>query len=197
MKSIILLLATLFCTYHVNAEEISSSFGFSINIPEDWTPLTADEIKNNPDLFDMDKVKGLSPELLNQVKPMILSGKTEIFFMPDASSNFADNVNVIKQIGRAPASPKEIEPLCKSLPDQLTSMFKHPIKMYKCEIRNIDNTASLYLEFDGAIVGTRSMQYQIPKSKNVHLVVTATVKNSTLGQMGDEFHAVMKTFKVK
>jgi len=197
MKSIILLLATLFCSYHVNAEEISSSFGFSINIPEDWTPLTAEEIKNNPDLFDLDKVKGLSPELLNQVKPMILSGKTEIFFMPDVSSNFADNVNIIKQIGQVPASPKEIESLCKSLPGQLTSMFKHPIKMYKCEIRNIDNIASLYLEFDGAIVGTRSMQYQIPKSKNVHLVVTATIKNSTLGQMGDGFHAVMKTFKVK
>ena len=197
MKPIILLLATFFYTCTINADVISSAFGFTLDIPEDWIPLTAEEIKKNPDLFDVDKIEGLSPELFNQVKPMILSGKTEIFFMPDSSDNFADNVNVIKQIGRVPSNPKQIAPLCKALPGQLSSMFQRDTKVYKCEIRQVDDTASLYLEFDGAIPGTRSMQYQIPKSDNVFFIVTATVKTSTAARMSGPFHAVMGTFRIQ
>jgi len=196
MKSLIFLLVTLLYSCSINAEVISSSFGFSVNIPATWTPYTLDEIKNNPDFIDMDNVEGLSAELFNKVKPMILSGQVELFFMPDSSSGFSDNVNVIKQPGKVPGNKGEIESTCKSLPGQLSSMFKRPMKMYKCEVRNIGNIASFYVEFDGAIVGTRSMMYQIPKSNNVYLAVTATVKDSRSVEMGEEFDTVMKTFEL-
>jgi len=196
MKSIIFVLVFLYAGV-VDAKLINSPFGYSLDIPESWIPLTGNEIKDNPDLFDFDKVSGMSSELLAQVKPMILSGKAEFYFLPDTTLNFADNVNVTKLIGHVPTKDAEIEPLCKSLPQQLSTMFKHSISLYKCEIRKVNNLPGLYLEFDGATPGTRSLQYQVQKSKNVYLVITATVKNATYELIEAEFHSTINTIIIK
>ena len=116
--------------------------------------------------------------------------------MSDSTDDFADNINVIKQIGRVPTDSNEIIPMCESFPQQLSSMFNRPIKAYRCEIRKVANLTGLYLEFDGVVSGTRSMQYHIPRSNNVYLIITATVKNKTYDEMSKTFHMVMETLRV-
>ncbi|MBV1914451.1 MAG: hypothetical protein KUG72_03640 [Pseudomonadales bacterium] len=197
MRLITSILIAFLCSTSIYAEVINSSFGFSIEIPDTWQPLTGEEIKKNPDLFDFDNLSGVDKGLLDQIRPMILSGKMEVFFMANGTDDFTDNINVIKQVGRVLTDSTELAPLCESFPQQLSSMFNRPIKAYRCETTKVANLTGLYLEFDGVISGTRSMQYHIPKSDNVYLVVTATVNNKTYDEMSKKFHRVMETFRVK
>ena len=50
-----------------------------------------------------------------------------------------------------------------------------------------------YLEFDGVIEGTRTLQCHIPKSPSVLLVFTATCKNERLETMKREFEDIISS----
>lgn len=177
----------------VSAKNINSTFGFSITIPDFWIPLTGEEIKSNPDLFDFSKVKGMSSDLLNQVVPLIKAGRVEIYFRPDGSSQFMDNVNVLKQVGSIPATGKATAAACKALPGELSKIFKKTTHVYQCKRVNVNGYNMLYLDFDGVYPGTRSMQYQIEKSPNVMLIMTATVKLENREAMSAEFDRMLQS----
>jgi hypothetical protein len=56
---------------------------------------------------------------------------------------------------------------------------------------------SLFLEFDGMVKGTRSIQYQIQMSSNVQIVVTATCKDTTLEIVRKEFEDIVGSIRFK
>ena len=55
----------------------------------------------------------------------------------------------------------------------------------------------LFLEFDGMVEGTRSIQYQIQKSNSVQIIITATCKNTTLDTIRDEFEEIIYSIRLK
>ena len=180
-------------------KEYQSSFGFTVDIPTHWLVLTRQELKDNPDFFDFDKKEfgSIDKNLLKTITSTIKSGRIEFFFNQKTSdSSFSDNINVAKQIGKIPENETQLREMCDSLPEQLSSYFGRKIECYQCKLKDINGLKSLFLEFEGVIEGTRSIQYQIQKSPSVQIIFTATCKNSVLDTIREEFERIILSIKM-
>lgn len=183
----------------VYGKEYQSSFGFTVDIPEHWLVLTSKELKENPDLFDFSEKKfaNIDKNLLKNIDSKVKSGQVEYYFNQKTSdSSFADNINVIKQVGRIPENNTQLREVCNSVPKQLSSYFGREIKVYQCNLVDISNLKSLFLEYDGVIEGTRNIQYLIQKSPGVQILITATCKNSVLDTIRKEFNRIVLSIKM-
>ena len=181
-------------------KEYQSSFGFTVDIPEHWLVLTRQELKDNPDLFDLDKMEfgKVDKNLLKNVISKIQSGGVEIYFNQETPNiHFNDNINVVKTIGKIPQNDNQLRKVCELLPEQLSSAFGRKIKVYQCKLKNVNRLDCLFLEFDGMVEGTRSIQYQIRKSISVQIIITATCKNTTLKTVRNEFENIVHSIKFK
>ena len=200
MKRYVLVVLFIFITITpVYSKEYQSSFGFTVDIPEHWLVLTRQELKENPDLFDSDKKEfgNLDKNLLKNVVSKIKSGQVEIYFNQKTSdSNFADNINVAKQIGKIPGNNTQLREVCNLLPEQLSSYFGRRIKLYQCILKDVKGLKSLFVEFDGVIEGTRNIQYQIQKSPSVQIIITATCKNTVLNTIRKEFDRIILSIRM-
>ena len=183
----------------VYGKEYQSSFGFTIDIPGHWLVLTRQELKENPDLFDFDKkdFANVDKNLLKNISSEIKSGRVEVYFNQKTSdSSFADNINVAKQIGKIPENNTELREVCDLLPEQLSSYFGRGIKLYQCKLNSISGLESVFLEFDGVIERTRTIQYQLQKSPSVQIIITATCKNSVLNTIRKEFDKMILSIRM-
>lgn len=184
----------------LSAETYHSSFGFTINIPTHWLIMSKQEVKDNPDLFDFENelFKNADKAMLNQVKKMVLSGKAEIYIDQNTSNiYFSNNINVYKQIGRLPQTVSESKETCRILPSELSRIFGKHVKVYICGLRKVSGLNAFYAEFDGAIDGTRSIQYQIQKSPSVIIILTATCKNQSLRIIKKEYEDIVSSIKIE
>jgi hypothetical protein len=201
MKKLLLILLILaIWSSSTLAETHHCPFGFSINIPSHWLIMSAEEVKNNPDLFDFKNeiFKNTNKSMLEQLKNMVVSGKVEIYYNQKTADNyFADNMNVFKRLGRLPQSTSEAKALCESLPDQFSSMYGKPTKVYSCGSRKVSGFDAFYVDFDGVADGTRSMTYEIQKSQNVIISLTATCKNRTLPIIKKESEEILASIQMK
>ena len=196
--TLIVLVIFLFVT-PVSGKEYQSSFGFTIDIPGHWLVLTRQELKENPDLFDFDKkdFANVDKNLLKNITSEIKSGRVEVYFNQKTSdSSFADNINVAKQIGKIPENNTELREVCDLLPEQLSSYFGRGIKLYQCKLKSISGLESVFLEFDGVIERTRTIQYQLQKSPSVQIIITATCKNSVLNTIRKEFDKMILSIRM-
>lgn len=184
----------------VYGKEYQSSFGFTLDIPTHWLVLTSKELKENPDLFDFSKKKfaNMDKNLLRDVENRVKSGQVEYYFNQRTStSSFADNINAMKQIGRIPENNTQLREVCDSASKELSSYFGRKIEVYQCKLVDINNLKSLFFEFDGAIEGTRNIQYQIQKSPGVQILMTATCKNGVLETIRKEFNGIVLSIKMQ
>lgn len=180
-------------------KEYKSSFGFTVEIPEHWLVLTREELKENPDLFDFDKKRfgNIDKNLLKSIDSKIKSGQIEVYFNQKTSdSSFADNINVIREIGKIPENDAQLREVCNVISKQLSSYFGREITVYQCKLVSINNLKSLFFEFDGAVEGTRSIQYHIQKSPSIKIIITATCKNRVLDTIQKEFNRIVLSIKM-
>ena len=201
MKKILFTLLIFLALSNITfAKEYQSSYGFSIDVPEYWLVLTPNELKNNPDLFDFENADfgGLDKTLLKQVINKIKTGNIEVYFNQNTSDiEFSDNINIIKQIGRIPVSRNETSKFCNDFEGQLSQYFGRKINLYQCKTVTINNNHFFISEFDGAMQGTKSIQYQFNKSPNVLIIITLTSKNKTIDLMRNEFDDMINSIKFK
>ncbi|TNF34329.1 MAG: hypothetical protein EP315_07355 [Gammaproteobacteria bacterium] len=195
MKKILMIWLLLLTPVTGHALEVTSSFGFKMTLPSYWIALTRDEVRENADMFDLDQVKDIPEPLLKQVVPMIREGRIELFFRPDGSTEFVDNVNVYKQIGSV-ADDSNITAICASLPKELEAAYQRPVTVYDCKLMTVNNLRMVYLEFDGLLAGTRNIQYQIPKSRNISIVFTVTFKTSSMKDVKAEVNQIIQSLKL-
>ncbi len=196
MKNTFILWFLMLLPVTAYSQDVNSSFGFKMTLPDYWIVLTREEVKDNADIFDLDNVKEVPEALLNQVIPMITSGKIEMYFRPDGTMEFIDNVNVYKQVGSVPTDEKTVAEVCKGLPQELAHAFKRPVSIYGCKLQTVNKIKMLYLEFDGILAGTRNIQYQIPKSKNISIVFTVTFKNASLKDVKQEINQIINSIEL-
>jgi hypothetical protein len=188
----ILLTATALAVQH------TSGFGFHVDIPTGWLVFSQEELKANPDLFDLDSpaLKKINPQMLEQISDKIKSGSIEIYINPSAgSTTFADNINTLKQIGQLPVNPADTKTLCAQIPDELSQAFGKLIKLYQCKHTMVGGRSAMLMEFDGVIDNTRSIQYQVQKSDNVLLIITGTFKLETLEQERPVFSGIAQSIR--
>lgn len=169
------------CKHHFS-KEYESNYGFNINVPEHWLVLTPTELKENPDLFDFENTDfgNIDKNLLKQIIYKIKTGNIEIYFNQNTSDlTFSNNINILKQIGKMPTEAADVKKQCTELGTQLSQYFGRKINLYQCKTTTINNKTFFMSEFDCAMSGTRSIQYQFQKSPSVFIIITSTSKDKT------------------
>lgn len=178
------------------AGQLNSTLGYTASVPSNWIILTREEVRKNPDLFEGLALQGVSKELLNSVNQRIIEGKVDLVFRKRGeASTFADNINVFKQAEPTPSSEKDLRELCSILPGELAKAYSRQVNVYQCEFYSINGMKTVLLDHDGVVPHTRSMQFFIPRSENISLVVTATAAETTLKEVRKEFMEIMSSFK--
>ena len=183
------------------AGEYRSGFGFGISVPEVWLVLTQGEVAEHADIFlDVDENTTLAAipiELRRVVFERIQSGELEIFYRREESAGaFIDNINIMRQGSPLPTSRAQLNAICQLLPGEFSRVFGRPIVMDSCEMRELVGKPALYLQFDGALRGTKTMQYQLEQSSDRTLVITATAIVPNLTRMLGEFEAMVASIRL-
>lgn len=196
---VVLLLACL-CASTASAGDYRSGFGFGITVPDAYLVLTADEVSNNAELFleeeAGDAYGGIPSALRREVFQRVQDGEIEIFYRTEeVDFDFVDNVNVMVQRARIPKSEAQLAEVCRILPGEFSRMFGRPIALDDCELRAVAGRRSLYLAFDGALAGTKTLQYQVERTNGETLILTATAKTANMPRMLGEFEAMVASIR--
>lgn len=187
------------------AGDYRSGFGFEISVPDVWLVLTHGAVAEDPNgeveffleadgtsAFDM-----IPPEMRESVLDRVQEGDLEIFYRrAERSSSFLESVNIMRQASPLPGSREEVSLVCEILPGEFSRVFGRPIAMEACEMREIMGQRALYLQFEGAIEGTKTMQYQLEQSDDITLVLTAVATESNLSRMLGEFESMVASIRL-
>lgn len=198
----LLMLSTMSLTVGAKAGEYESEFGFDISVPDVWLVLTRSEVADDAENFlgsrGSSGLGSVPLALQRMVFDRVQAGELEIFYRRDGmSGSFVDNVNVLMQPANLPSTPEQLARICQILPSEFSRVFGRPIAMDFCEIRERVNRRSLYLQFDGAIPGTTTLQYQIQRSRNATLILTATAATENLPRMMGEFEEMIASIRLR
>jgi hypothetical protein len=197
----LLMLSTLSQAGTATAEDYESGFGFGISVPNVWLVLTRSEVANSAETFLGDGgafgLGSVPLDMRRAVYDRVQAGELEIFYRrEDTPGSFIDNINVLMQSADLPSTPAQLEKICQILPTEFSRVFGRPIAMDVCEMRERISRRSLYLEFDGAVPGTTTLQYQIQRSQKTTLILTATAATENLPRMMDEFEEMIASIRL-
>ncbi|MGB0619458.1 MAG: hypothetical protein ACPGVZ_08285 [Myxococcota bacterium] len=182
------------------AGDYRSGFGFGITVPDVYLVLTAEEVARKADLFLSEDAEasygGIPSGLRHEVFQRVQSGEIEIFYRTEGVDfDFVDNVNVMVQRALIPNSESQLDEVCRVLPGEFSRLFGRPISLDDCELRAVAGRRSLYLAFDGALVGTKTLQYQVQRGNGQTLILTATSKVAHVPRMLSEFEAMVASIR--
>ncbi|MCP4904525.1 MAG: hypothetical protein GY910_06060 [bacterium] len=196
LTGMIILLAT-----SAQAREHESGFGFAISVPDVWLVLTRSEVAKKAELFEedgSDRLGSVPAAMRRAVFERVEAGQLEIFYRREGlSGSFVDNVNIMRQPADLPATESQLTGVCRVLPSEFSRVFGRPIAMDRCEIRMLATRPALYLQFDGAIPGTTTLQYQLQRRAGGTLVLTATASTSNLTRMLSEFEEMVDSIRIR
>lgn len=201
-KGILVLVLSAVLLTAVHAGTYESPFGFSIDLPSHWNVVNMKNLKNNPEKYysaHNDKSKNSGEGLAEKNKKEILDGKVEIYENLSTNyDNFTDTIYV--QMDRGDVKP--IKAMEKAICDvnmlqaAFSRSFGRDVKVYVCKVLRVSSYDAIYMDFDGAARGTRSLQYQIWKPSNDIIIMTLTTKNKTLKKLRDDFTAIVFSLNV-
>ena len=184
-----------------SAGEFQSGFGFGISVPDVWLVLTRGEVEQNSDLFlddgGVDALARIPAAMRQSVFDRIRAGELEIFYRRESDSDlFVDNVNFLLQPVELPVTREQLVGVCRILPGEFSRIFGRPISMEACELRDRARGPALYLQFEGEVPGTTTMQYQLPRGRNETLVITATTARTSLPRMQSELEGMVESIRI-
>jgi hypothetical protein len=188
----------LVCAGSVYAREYQSLFGFAASIPDDWVVLTKQAVKENPALLDVtgSQLGSITPERLKELMAKIEKGSLEMMFSRATSDAvFADNINVLVRSGQIPVSPDKLAQACEAFSAKLAKTAGRALAVAHCEGREAGGFKAVYLEYEGVIPGTVTMQYQIQRPNNALLQMTATCKQASLEKVRAEFGEFVRSIR--
>ena len=200
--AMLILISTISAAVGVRAGEYESGFGFGISVPNVWLVLTHGEAADRAEMFLGDGGSsglGSVPLAMRRVVyDRIQAGELEIFYRRGGGpGSFIDNVNVLMQPADLPSTREQLVRICQILPSEFSRVFGRPIAMDVCEFRERVSRRSLYLQFDGAIPGTTTLQYQIERNGSTTLILTATAATENLPRMMGEFEEMIASIRLR
>jgi hypothetical protein len=198
----ILMLSMALVTTDPRAAEYESGFDFEISVPDVWLVLTRSEVVDHAEMFLADDgfsgLRAIPLAMRRMVYDRVRGGELEILYrMEDSSGAFIDNINILVQPGQRPTTPGEVAQICSILPTEFSRVFGRPISMDACEMRDRIRTRALYLQFDGAVPGTTTLQYQIHRAERPTLILTATASTEGLPRMMSEFEEMIASIRLR
>src|SRR6185312_12935605 len=199
MKKLISVFAlTLFFAVTTRAEVRQSGFGFSADVPADWLVLSRQQLQSVQAAIKPDDPKfiGMDQGLMQTLTDKVKNGDMEVYFHKGfGAGGFVNNINVLLQSSRIPGTDSELKETCDQLPGAFSQYFGHPISLYQCSVNKVAGKDAMLTEFDGALGGTRSIQYQIQKSDGATLLMTGTFTNGSLGKERVIFMRIVSSMK--
>ena len=184
-----LVIAIGITTAHAGIYE--SQFGFTVDLPSHWNIVNRASLKSDPALAG--ELKNIDRGLLDNNNTAIQDGKAEIYY-----DNLHDSIFVqTDRGGMKPYKALEQE-ICNTdlLQKAFSKSFGRSVRVYACKVVRVSSYDAVYMDFDGAKPGTRSLQYQIWKPSNDTVMLTLTTRNKNLKKLRDEFTAVIYSFEV-
>ncbi len=171
------------------AKDYPSSFGFTFSAPDNWLVVTKQAIQADPAVYEAPSLK----EFVAKVQ----SGASEFLFNRATSdATLWDNINVrLGAAGKIPATPQAVDAECAAYAAALAKAVGRSLAVSTCETRPREEGKVLYVEYEGRIAGTVTMQYQIVRPDGRLLFVTATCKRSTLDKFRPDFEGIVKSIK--
>lgn len=199
--AVLLMTSTMGGALGARAGDYESGFGFGISVPNVWLVLTRSEVAESAEsFFDVEGSSSLGSVPLamrRMVYDRVQAGELEIFYRREGlSGSFIDNVNVLMQPADLPSTREQLARICQILPGEFSRVFGRPIAMDVCEMRQRISRRALYLQFDGAIPGTTTLQYQIQRGRNAALILTATAATENLPRMMGEFEEMIASIRL-
>jgi len=182
----------------LHAEAYQSSFGLTVDIPDNWLALTKQVIQDNPALANPDKAAlgNINPHMINDLKTKVESGLLEVFFDRTTSdATFADNINLRQGAGKVPDGPDSLKAGCDAYSRALAKLAGRTLAMAACETRTIGTVKTFYVEYEGVDAGTVTMQYQVPRPDGKMLYVTATCKRASVDKVRSDFEAIVRSIR--
>ena len=197
----LLVLSTIGATFGARAGEYESDFRFGISVPDVWLVLTGSEVADKADVFlgegGSSGLGSVPLAVRRVVYDRVRAGELEVFYRREsAPGSFIDNVNILIQPANLPSTVEQIEGVCKVLPGEFSRVFGRPVAMDVCEIRERVGRRALYLQFDGAIQGTTTLQYQLQRGRGLTLVLTATAATENLPRLMGEFEEMVASIRL-
>ncbi len=169
-----------------SAKDYPSSFGFTFSAPDTWLIMTKPELVTNQVFATADA--GL--------KSKVDAGSVEIYYdRATSDSTFADNVNVTLGTGKIPATPDAVKDKCTRYGEALAKAAGRTLAVATCEERDLGSSKTFYIEYEGKVAGTVTMQYQILRPDAKMVFVTATCKKSSLDKFRPDFEAIVKSIR--
>lgn len=186
-RSIVLAAAILMVAMAASAKDYPSSFGFTFSAPDTWLALTKPELASNPVFATAD------PGL----KAKVESGAVEILYdRATSDATFTDYVDVkAGPRGTVPNTPDDVKAKCSGYAERLAKVAGRPLAVAVCEGRNVGASKTFYVEYQGAVAGTVTMQYQFARPDGKLVVLTATCKQSSLDKFRPDFEAIVKSIR--
>jgi hypothetical protein len=197
-KLIFALIVTLFSSQLVWADTYDSKFGFTMNLPSGWQPLSRQAMENSQMIHNAmteaqkDSLKNSNKTVVGQVEKMVSTGEIEYF----TNQSFPDAIiSVSEQTAQVPVSKAALDQTCDALPRDLSNYSGKPIKVYDCKSASVGNSPALYAVFDGFKQGTRAFQFQVQKSPKTVLALTATCDVGNCAAVSTQFDEMVKSIK--
>jgi hypothetical protein len=169
------------------AKEYTSSFGFTFSAPDAWLIMTKQELVSNPVFTDADP----------GVKAKVESGSVEILYDTTTSdATFTDYVDVkLGPRGAVPDGPDDVTAGCAKYAQKLAKAAGRTLAVAKCEVRDVGALKMFYVEYQGIVAETVTMQYQLARPDGRLVYLTATCKQSSLDKFRPDFEAIVKSIK--
>ena len=197
------LAAALSLAQTARAGEFRSGFGFGISVPDVWLVLTRGEVERNAENFldhdggGVDALERIPVAMRRTVFDRVRAGELEIFYRREnEAEGFVDNVNFLLQPAEPPLTREQLVGVCRVLPGEFSRIFGRLILMEACEMRERVRRPVLYLQFEGAVPGTTTMQYQLPRAGDGTIVITATTASVSLPRMLSELEGMVESIRI-
>ena len=188
MKGVaVLALAGLMAASASVAKEYQSSFGFAFTAPDAWLVMTKPELAANPVFESADP----------GIKAKVNEGSVEIFYdRATSDATFTDYVDVkAGPKGAIPGNPDGVKAECARYAEKLAKAAGRTLAVATCEDRSVGAAKTFYVEYDGRVAGTVTMQYQLVRPDGKLLFVTATCKQSSLDRFRPDFEAIVRSIR--
>ncbi|MGH1427243.1 MAG: hypothetical protein ACRBEE_04845 [Arenicella sp.] len=194
-----LLVLTFFvCNSRITlAKNVSSTYEFSMDIPDNWLFLSAGDESNPETIKDRLTLLQFSEAGIVDIVRRVISGRSEMLFLPNTDGLFDENnhVNIIQSVGVLP--DKETMPaLCEATEEQISLAFKKKTILEFCEHRQHGVLTSAYLEFDGLVEGTKNAQYHLHDDDYFYVVFSLTSMNSEFKRSNKELSTILNSIRM-
>jgi hypothetical protein len=178
-----------------------SDMGYSITIPEGWTMLNRENVRNKPKIVDaaaeaahnQEGFSGIPREIMSEVKELVVGGDVEYFYSQDRQFS----ISVCQEKGKIPKTGFDEKRVCSNLKDELAQRNGREINVYTCQAQMVSGRPAMKMVADDYWKGRKYIQYMVRKNGDEILLFTANSRDGDFEEMKREFEDVMGSLKIE